>query len=157
MYSIVYLPENRKLFNGEITGHKNFAWKSFWQQLSNHRVCPPRCSPRFSLCAGLKEEGVYRINGSAKTIEKLKASFNAGTFYTYLCKKFGGKYFANHDFLIVLLTKLVGICGVLKVHNTYNILSQFHKIHIFTACTRTYYVQRSIVMQLETQISRMWM
>jgi hypothetical protein len=26
---------------------------------------------------GLKEEGVYRINGSAKTIEKLKASFNA--------------------------------------------------------------------------------
>ena len=46
------------------------------------RVCPPCGSPRFSLCAALKEEGVYRINGSAKTIEKLKASFNAGTFYS---------------------------------------------------------------------------
>ena len=30
-------------------------------------------------CAGMREEGLYRVNGSTKTIEKLKASFNTGT------------------------------------------------------------------------------
>ena len=36
------------------------------------------------LCAGMDQEGIYRVNGNAKAIEKLKASFDKGQ-YTVCC------------------------------------------------------------------------